>query len=195
MTTLNGAFRGGIRVSLCALVLASTALLTSCKNGPVPLATINYTEMSVCAANGGNQPDAPDTQIILVFEITSISNTDADAIPFTFNPNLLYLNGDNGDDYAATDQSAASGLSLTGAPFGFARAQTVPAGSTATVNAGVVVTDTVTPDSASMNDRNTTDFMLLYATPSDSEGVLLVKTNDGAARYPTVGSWGCPHYL
>jgi hypothetical protein len=195
MTTLKGAFRGRVPVSLCALVLASTALLTSCKDGPVPLATVNYAEMSVCAANGGNQPDAPDTLIILVFEITSISNTDAGASSFTFNPNLLYLSGDNGDDYAATNESAASGLSLTGAPFGFARTRTVPAGSTATVNAGVVVTDTVAANSSTMNDRNTSDFQLLYATPSGAEGVLLVKTNDSAAKYPTISSWGCPHYL
>jgi hypothetical protein len=46
-----------------------------------------------------------------------------------------------------------------------------------------------------MNDRNTTNFLLQYATPSGSEGVLLVKTNSSTARYPTVQSWGCPHYL
>jgi len=179
----------------CVLVLASTALVSACTPGQDALATINYQEVSACTANGGNDPNAPDTQIILVFEITSITNEGSNAVPFTFNPKLLYIRGDNGDDYAATSQAGSSGLSLAGAPFGFARTQTVAAGSALTVNAGVVVTDTATPNSSSIADANTTNFTLLYATPAGSEGVLLVKTNNDAARYPTVNTWGCPHYL
>lgn len=194
MTRLKRVFPGWARAGLCfVLALASTVLLSSCT--PVALATVNYTEVSVCTANGGNNPDAPDTLIILVFEITSISNTDSNATSFTFEPNLLYVNGDNGHDYAATSEATASGLNLSGAPFGFARTQTVSAGSTASVNAGVVVTVTVAPNSSSINDANTTNYTLLYATPAGSEGVIPVKTNNNAARYPTVQSWGCPHYL
>jgi hypothetical protein len=198
MARLTRVFPGRMLGRLaCAAALASTALVSSCKAGPVPLATIDYAEVSVCAGNSASQPDAPSNLIILVFEITSISNTDSGATSFTFNPSLLYLNGDNGHDSAATNQNqpGASGLSLTGAPFGFARTLTVAAGATTTVNAGVVVTDTVTANSPGLNGRNTTNFLLLYATAGGSEGVLLVKTNNSAARYPTVRSWGCPNYL
>jgi hypothetical protein len=198
MTRLNWVFPGRALGSLCcAVVLASTALLSSCKAGPVPLATIDYAEVSVCAGNSASEPDAPSNLIILVFEITSISNTDSSATSFTFNPSLLYLNGDNGHDSAATNgnQPGASGLSLSGAPFRFAQTLTVAASATTAVNAGVVVTDTVTPNSPGMSGRNTTNFLLLYATASGSEGVLLVKTNNSATRYPTNTTWGCPHYL
>jgi hypothetical protein len=195
MTRLQRVFHGRVLGSMCCvLALASTALLSSCTSGPVPLATINYTEASVCADNGGS-PNTPENLIILVFEITSISNTASNAPAFTFDPNLLYVLGQNGHDYAATSQTAASGLSLTGAPFGFARTQTVPARATATVNAGVVATDTVDPNSSDISNKNTIDFHLLYSPPAGSEGVVLVKTNEGATRYPTVGSWGCPHNL
>ncbi len=181
----------------CVLVLASTAFLSSCTPGQDALATINYQESSVCTANGGNDPNAPDTQIILVFEITSINNEGSNAVPFTFNPKLLYLRGDISDDYAATSPAGSSGLSLSGpdAPFGYAQTKTVAAGSVSTVNAGVVVTDTTTANSPSITDANATNFTLLYATPAGSEGVLLVKTNNDATRYPTVDTWGCPHYI
>jgi hypothetical protein len=196
MATLKRMPYRWIRGSTCgALALAGTALLAACTNGPVPAATITYTEASVCTANGGNDPNAPDTLVILVFEITSIGNTSSGATSFTFHPDLLYVSGDNGDDYAATNQSAASGLALAGAPFHFAQTLTVAAGTTKTVNAGVVVTDIVAAGAYDITHSSTIDFHLLYATPSGSEGVLLVKANEGAVKYPTNSDWGCPHYL
>ena len=194
MTRIKRMLRGPAAGDLiCFLALASTVLLSSCTPQQVPLAVINYSEMSVCATNNAN--GGPIDRIVLVFEITSVSNTDANAVPFSFDPSLLYVSGGNGDDYAQTSPGDPSGLSLVGAPFGFAQTQPVPAGSTTTVNGGVAVTDITGVNSPDLNDLNTIDFRLLYATPAGSEGVVLVKTNANAASYPTVKSWGCPNNL
>jgi hypothetical protein len=113
------------------------------------------------------------------------------------NPNQYDTHVDHGREYAATNRSApgASDLSLNGAPFGYAQAKTVPAGSTMPVNAGVVVTETVDdPGGPEIQAANTTDFHLFYSPPAGSEGALLVKTNGNATHYPTFGDWGCPKY-
>lgn len=169
------------------LGLVSMALLSSCTPGPNAIATINYREVSVCTDN--NDTAGSDFLIVLVFEITSIDNTGSNASSFAFNPNLLYVNGQNGHDFAATSYGAPGdqGISLNGAPFGFAQPQTVPAGSTVPVNAGVVVTDTVDAGGSDIRNANTIDFHLLYSSADGTEGALPVKTEQ--AKYPTVNSW------
>jgi hypothetical protein len=194
MTTLKRVLPGRVAGSLAGfLALAGTALLSSCTPQQDSLAVINYSEMSVCATNNAN--GGPIDRIVLVFEITGISNKDANAVSFNFDPSQLYVSGGNGNDYAQTSPGDPSGLSLAGAPFGFAHTGAVPAGSTTTVNGGVAVTDITGVNSPDLTNMNTTDFRLLYATPAGSEGVVLVKANGNASGYPTVKSWGCPNNL
>jgi hypothetical protein len=195
MTRIKRISSGRLRGAMCGLMLVSAVLLSSCGPGPLPLALLNYTEASVCNANGGNEPNAPDTLVILVFEITSISNTSSNAETFTFHPALLFIAGDNGDDHATPTPGASSGVSLNGAPFPLAQTLTVPAGSTKTVNAGVIVTDTVAAGTYDIVHSNLIDFHLSYSTPPGTEGVLPVKLNENVATYPTNRDWGCPHYL
>jgi hypothetical protein len=195
MLRLKRAFRGRTLGSLCGVLgLVSTALLSSCTSQPAPSATINYKEVSVCTGDNGGA--GPDFQILLVFEITSISNMRSNATSFDFKPDVLYVNGQNGYDYAKAScpgPDNSNPLKLATAPFGFAHAQTVPAGSTAPVNSGVVVIDTVDPGGSDISNANTIDFHLLYSPQAGTEGALLVKTEQ--TSYPTVHSWGCPSYL
>jgi hypothetical protein len=187
MISLKRVVRGRALGSLCCvLALAGSALLSSCAPGPA-LATIAYGEASVCGANVGFHQNEPDSQVILVFVIISITNTGSNATSFAFKPNLLYLRSDNGDnDYAGTTH----GLSAASVPYGFAQPQTVPAGATHSGYAAVVVADTA-PNGSSISGWGTNNFQLYYATPAGTEGVLMVKKNSNAARYPT-RAWGCP---
>lgn len=196
----------------CVIALVSAALVSGCGPGPAT-ATVNYNEASVCpGTSSGN--DGLANAVILVFEITSISNGGSSA--FTFNPKLLYMNADDPDlnaggvDHAGTSERAdpgsspgngglnpgSAGLTLGGASFGgFAREQTVAGGSTVTANAGVVVVEVDTHDGPAMAEMNTTDYHLLYAAPSGSEGVLLMKANGSVTDSQAVMAWGCQHFL
>ncbi len=203
--------RRAVETLCCVLGLASVALVSSCTSGPPPTATINYKEVSVC---GGSTDGTVPNLVVLVFEITSISNEGSNAVTFNFNPQLLYMKADDPDpklnsggvDHASTSEQGnpgslpggsklnpgSTGLTLSRAPFGgYAREQTVAAGSTVTVNAGVVVLEVVTPGGPAIPADNTTDFHLLYAPPSGSEGVLLLKANGSVTDSPAVESWGC----
>ena len=209
--------RRAVETLCCVLGLASVALVSSCTSGPPPTATVNYKEVSVCGGTTGDG-ESPFNLVILVFEITSISNEGSNAVTFNFNPQLLVMRADEPDpnlnsggvDHASTSEQGnpgslpggsglnpgSAGLSLSRAPFGgFAREQTVAAGSTVTVNAGVVVLEVVTPGGPAFAAKNTTDFHLLYATPSGSEGVLLLKANGSVTDSPAVESWGCQHFI
>src|SRR5579859_2909303 len=146
MTRHRRMFPGHGVARVCGILALMSMAFSSCTPGSLVLATISYQEVSVCASNLGD-PANPPAAIFLIFEITSINNQESNAKPFYFNPQLLYLKGENGVDYAATSEPGTRGVDLVGTPFRFAQTQTVTAGSTFSLKAGaVVVTDTVAPN-------------------------------------------------
>jgi hypothetical protein len=217
MTRQKRVFSGrAVKTLCCVIALVSAAFVSGCGPGPGPAdATVNYKEVSVCPGTSSGS-DGFANAVILVFEITSISNEGSNAGTFNFNPKLLYMNADDSDlnaggvDHAGTSEQAdpgsfpgngrlnpgSAGLGLARAPFGgFAREQTVAGGSTVTVNAGVVVIEVDTHNGPAMAEMNTTDYHLLYAAPSGSEGVLLMKANGSMTDSQAVAAWGCQHFV
>lgn len=169
-----------------ACLAAAGLLLTSC-NGPVitNLAVIHYTQVGACTQFLSPTMEVNNTgnfNVIVVFRIASIDNT-ASAIPFPFDPQLLYEPGKvfvnintlleqvlENDKQAQLPVSVAAQMKLTNQS-----------------NQGLVTLGVHTVAANGLSEAAHTSYNLYYDTqkqPGDP-GVVLVKDNANAGSWPT----------
>jgi hypothetical protein len=160
-----------LNVALCG---AAILLLGACS--PTP-STITYEQVGACNAN---EVGAQDSLAFVFFRIVDIDNSKTSAA-YTFHPQDLWINsGDqiSGYNFIATGQQA----SLLGFPP-LQSAVSVPAGADVPINKYVVfLVQTVNPDAPT--EANSTSYFLLYHTPPNEVGKLLVRTNAQQTSWP-----------
>ncbi len=158
------------------LMLCGFVVLLQAACSPTP-STITYEQIGACNAN---EVGAQDSLAYVFFRILDIDNTKTTAA-YSFHPQDLWINsGDNysGYQYVATGQQASL--------LGFApllASINVAAGANVSVNKYVVfLVQTTDPDAP--KEANSTSYFLLYHTPPNEVGKLLVRTNAQQTSWP-----------
>jgi hypothetical protein len=170
-----------IRIYLLTLALSFGVAFSNCNSTPSnDIVTINYEQIGAC--NGFNSASgltsAGPKAAFVVFRVSSIENKGSAARDFTFDPNLLFINGSSPRAYASTRLNLAQIN-----PFA-AKSRFVAKGTTETLNGAVIaVASTAAVDGAS--EANNTSYFLAYETPSGGQGVVLVKKDPSRTSWPS----------
>jgi len=154
-----------------ALVFLPLTGAATC-NTPVPLANIHYEQIGACsgftksAALGGGSQTPPSGYVYVVFRIKTISNTDAGAQNFDFDPEKLFLAED-------PRQYAIGTFALGWAHPRAVEKRVVKPGSTETFNGTVTVASKQSGGAAAAANIK---FTLSYENPS-AQAAVLTKDN------------------
>ena len=156
---------------LCGFV---ALLQVACTPSP---SVITYEQIGACNVN---EVGAQDGMAFVFFRVLDIDNSKTSAA-YTFRPKELWLNtGDlySGYNYVATGQQASlHGFSPLQAPI------SVAAGANVAVNKYVVFL-VQTTDADGPKEANNTSYFLLYHTPSNEVGKLLIRSNAKQTSWP-----------
>ena len=137
-----------------ALAVAPALLLAAC----TPPALIKYEQRGACNGfmHAGGMTNAGPKYAYVVFKVTEIANTGANAVDFNFDPERLYVDRDQ-DDYYVDSDIQVSALN----PFAL-QGRVVKAGTTETFNgAAIAVVPTTADDGAS--EASQTKYTLRYS--------------------------------
>jgi hypothetical protein len=167
------------RIHLFTLALILGVAFSSC---PPANNTVNINYEQVGACNGFNSASGHTTAgpkaAYVIFRVSSIENKGSGAMDFTFDPNLLFLNGTSPRAFASTHLNLAQIN-----PFA-AKSRFVAKGTTETLNGAVIaVASTAAIDGAS--EANNTSYFLAYETPSGGQGVTLTKKDPSRTSWPS----------
>lgn len=163
------------RLSVYGSCSLAILLLAGCNTNP---SKITYEQVGACNANKvGDQ----DHLAFVFFRINEIDNTMNSTASYSFQPKNLWLNtGDlySGYQYVATGQQASLlGLSPMLSAINIAPGAKIP------VNKYIVfMVETVNADAPT--EANSTSYFLLYNSPPNEVGKLLVRTNSQQTSWP-----------
>ena len=170
-----------IRVYLLSLVISFGVVFSNCNGTPSNnTVTINYEQIGACNGfnNGSGVTSAGPKAAYVIFRVSTIENKDSAAVDFTFDPNLLFINGSSPRAFASTHLNLAQIN-----PFA-AKPRFVAKGTTETLNGAVIaVVSTAATDGAS--EANNSSYFLLYDTPSGAPGVVLAKKDPSRTSWPS----------